>query len=370
MDRTEEDMKFVGFFGIFKQSFKTLFNHKKLFTQITLTLILPLAIIFLAHINISRHFFFRIENNYISYSDTYYYKRITVSDWLYYWLFKIIYFTVLTVFSLLSTAAVVFTIASVYTDRDVTYRHVIKIVPKIWKRLFVTFICIYVAMFLYNVIAGIVMVITRSIFGYQVTAAVILLILLIVYLLGFLYLTIIWQLASVVTVLENINGFKAMKKGKTLAYGKKKVGMGIAFVLYVILLGLMFVYEIFVEYGDTTAELKMIWRVMIGILCAIFVMILFLMFIVTQTMLYLVCKSYHREAIDKLSLATYLASYSDETVVVPKPEEIQLGRAQVEQTTLNHDTVMDTSSAPHQLSLSSFLTTSSHNTLRTHHCQP
>ncbi|KAI3686100.1 hypothetical protein L1987_79770 [Smallanthus sonchifolius] len=327
MDRTEEDMKLVGFFGIFKQSFKTIFSRNKIFAQITLTLILPLAIIFLAHMEISNHFFWRIENNYLPYDSTS--RNVSVSDWLYYWLFKILYFTFLTVFSLLSTAAVVFTIASVYSDREVVFRQVMKVVPKVWKKLLITFVFIYFALFIYNVTSGVVLFISRSVFGYSVFGSVILFIILILYVLGLLYLTVVWQLASVVTVLENIRGFNAMKKGKMLANGKKAVGMGIAFVLYVILLGLIIVYQVFVESGDEISGLAMIWRVMIGILCCILLMMLFLLFIVTQTMLYLVCKSHHREAIDKLSLTTFLSAYTAETVVYPKPgEEIQLGRRQ------------------------------------------
>ncbi|KAD4386299.1 hypothetical protein R6Q59_009547 [Mikania micrantha] len=328
MDRTHEAMKSIGFFGIFNQSFKTIFNSKKLFTQISLTLILPLTIIFLAHIQISNHFFWRVENNYLTY---YYstYHNVTVADWLYYWLFKIIYFTFLTVFSLLSTAAVVFTVASVYSDREITFRQVMKIVPNVWKKLFITFVFIYFALFIYNVIYGIVMFIFISIFGYSGSVVVLWFIVLILYVLGLLYLTVVWQLASVVTVLENIRGFNAMKKGKILANGKKMVGMGIAFVLYGILLGLIVVYQLFVEFGGEISGLAMIWRVMIGVSCGIVITMLFLMFIVTQTVLYLVCKSYHREAIDKLSLSTFLGAYTAETVVYPKPgEEIQLGRPQ------------------------------------------
>ncbi|KAI7735886.1 hypothetical protein M8C21_018953, partial [Ambrosia artemisiifolia] len=76
-------------------------------------------------------------------------------------------------------------------------------------------------------------------------------------------------------------------KGKDLANGKNTVGMGIAVVLYGFLL-------------------------------------------VTQTVFYLVCKSYHRELIDKLSLSTFLGAYMGETVAYPRPgEEIQLGRPRV-----------------------------------------
>ncbi|MFS7940968.1 hypothetical protein Hanom_Chr05g00470631 [Helianthus anomalus] len=101
----------------------------------------------------------------------------------------------------------------------------------------------------------------------------------------FLYLSRVCQLASVVNVLENIYGFNALKKGKDLANEKKLVGMGIAFVLY--------------------RFLALIWRVMMGILCGVIFLVLLLVFIVTQTVVYLVCKSYHWEAIDKVGLLTF-----------------------------------------------------------------
>ncbi|KAI3686101.1 hypothetical protein L1987_79771 [Smallanthus sonchifolius] len=321
MDSTEEDMKLVGFFGIFKHSFKTIFSWNKIFVQITLTLILPLTVVYLAHTEISDLFFWRMEDN-SSPSDSNN-QNTTVTDWLYYWLFNILYFTLITVFSLLSTATVVFTVASVYSDRDVVFRQVMKIVPQVWKKLLLTFVFIYITLFIYNVMNDVVTFISRSVFGYSIYGTVIILIL---YVLGLLYLTVVWQLASVVTVLENIRGFNAMKKGKMLVNGKKIVGMGIAFVLYGILLGLITVYQLFVEFGDEISGLATIWRVLIGILCVILLTMLFLLFIVMQTVLYLVCKSYHREAVDKLGLLTFLSAYMAETVVYG--EEIQLGKPQ------------------------------------------
>ncbi|GKD39724.1 hypothetical protein Tco_1259931 [Tanacetum coccineum] len=332
MDRTEEDMKTLGFFGILKQSFKTIFSNKKIFSQITLAFLLPLTLIFIAETEISRHVFYKIENNSLPILTNGRYRNITVTDRVYYWLFQVAYLTLLTIFSLLSTATIVITIASVYTGRDVTFHHVIKIVPKIWKRLFVTFAYIYVALFLYNVVYGVLVVITRAIFGYSTLALALILVLLVLYILGFLYLSVVSQLASVVTVLENVNGFKAMKKGKNLLYGKKVVGMVIGFVMYVILVGMMIVLELFVgtRYGEYVFGIRIIWRVMIGILCGVVLLVWFLLFIVIQTVLYLVCKSFHREAIDKLSLSTFLGAYNGETIVLPNSgEEIQLGRTQV-----------------------------------------
>ncbi|XP_022039639.1 uncharacterized protein LOC110942200 [Helianthus annuus] len=326
MDRTEDDMKHVGFFGIFNQSFKIIFSWNKIFAQITLAFILPLAIFFILQMEISHHFFWKIDNNTIPYhtNDK---REATTKDWLYYALFTFAYFIILLILSVLSTAAVVFTIASIYTTREVVFHNVTKVISKIWKRLCITFVFIYIAQFIYDVIGGVALAIPRAIFGYSGLGGVVIIIILILYAYGFLYLMVVCQLASVVTVLENIYGFSALKKGKNLAKGKKAVGMGIAVVLNGILVGVIIVYLLFVEYGHEVYKLALIWRVVIGIACGLMLLVLFLMFIVTQTVFYLVCKSYHREAIDKLSLSAFLGAYMGETLVYPRPgEEIQLGR--------------------------------------------
>ncbi|XP_076919366.1 uncharacterized protein LOC143580145 [Bidens hawaiensis] len=326
MDRTEEDMKHVGFFGIFKQSFKTIFTRKKIFSHITLVFILPLAITFIIHMEFSHHHFWRFQNNLLP-LDTNVSHRATTMEWFYYALFTFAYFIFLTIFSTLSTAAVVFTIASIYTNREVCFRDVIKVISEVWKRLCVTFIFIYIVQFIYDVIGNIVMgIIKPIIFDYEIFGLVLLIIVSILYAYGFFYLTVVCQLASVITVLEKIHGFKALKKGKALASGKKSVGMGISFVLYGVLVGIIIVNLLFVEYGHDVFKWALIWRVLIGILCGILLLMLLLVLIVTQTVLYLVCKSYHREVIDKLSLSTFLDAYIGDTMVVPRlGDEIQLG---------------------------------------------
>ncbi|KAF5807583.1 hypothetical protein HanXRQr2_Chr05g0235291 [Helianthus annuus] len=289
MDRTEDDMKHVGFFGIFNQSFKIIFSWNKIFAQITLAFILPLAIFFILQMEISHHFFWKIDNNTIPYhtNDK---REATTKDWLYYALFTFAYFIILLILSVLSTAAVVFTIASIYTTREVVFHNVTKVISKIWKRLCITFVFIYIAQFIYDVIGGVALAIPRAIFGYSGLGGVVIIIILILYAYGFLYLMVVCQLASVVTVLENIYGFSALKKGKNLAKGKKAVGMGIAVVLNGILVGVIIVYLLFVEYGHEVYKLALIWRVVIGIACGLMLLVLFLMFIVTQTVFYLVVR--------------------------------------------------------------------------------
>ncbi|XP_076901322.1 uncharacterized protein LOC143555699 [Bidens hawaiensis] len=328
MNRTEDDMKHVGFFGIFNQSFRAIFSYKRIFSLITLAFIFPLATILIIHFEISYHHFWRIHNNSLPY-DTNDSREATSLEWLYYLLFSLASLIFIAIFSVLSTIAVVFSVASVYTNRDVTFRDVTKCIPKVWMRVLITFICIYIAQVVYDVIVRIIMAIARAVLGFTSVSLVVMIIILILLIFPLLYLTVVCQLASVVTVLEDDKGFDALKKGKALASGKKSVGMGIAFVLSALFAGLVIVYLLFVEFGDDVFNWALIWRVLMGILCGLLFLGLLLVVIVVQTVLYLVCKSYHREAIDKMGLSTFLAAYATEAVVYPRSgEEIQLGRTQ------------------------------------------
>ncbi|KAG6674069.1 hypothetical protein I3842_15G024000 [Carya illinoinensis] len=68
-------------------------------------------------------------------------------------LFKVAYHIFSLIFSLLYTSGVVYTIACIYTGREVTLKKVMSIVPKVRKRLMLTFLCNFVAHFAYNVAA-------------------------------------------------------------------------------------------------------------------------------------------------------------------------------------------------------------------------
>lgn len=316
MDREQEQMQFLGLFGIFKESFKIIISWRKIFTQITLTLILPLTFIFLAHLEISNSLFRDIKHTeyekdvtrpgtkrYNNLSDT------LSSEWITFVLFKVAYFTIFLVLSLLSTAAVVYTIASIYTGRNLTFRTVMSIVPKVWKRLMVTFLCMFAAIFVYNFIAVVVMVICMVVFPYNAFGTVLLYAVLLVYVLGFVYLTVIWLLASVVSVLESSYGIKAMAKSKDLIKGNRVVAIVIFFMLNLSFSLIQFLFELLVVHGSSLQVWK---RVGFGVLSFVLLLTLFLCWLVIQTVLYLVCKSYHHENIDKGDLSNHLESYLGE----------------------------------------------------------
>ncbi|PKI54129.1 hypothetical protein CRG98_025493 [Punica granatum] len=236
---------------------------------------------------------------------------MNIVEWTVFLLFKAAYFTFLLVLSLLSTSAVVYTIACVYTAREVTFRKVLSVVPRVWRRLMVTFLCIFVAMFLYNTFAIALLVAFILMLGDTAIGAVVMVNLAILYLVGLVYMSIVWQLASVVSVLEEDYGIRAMAKSKNLIKGKT----GISVVAFVVLNFLEWVvlvlFKKFVVHGGM---LRIPAKLGLGILSLAVLSGLFLFGLTMQTVIYFVCKSYHHENIDKSALSDHLEVYLGEYV--------------------------------------------------------
>ncbi|KAE7998346.1 hypothetical protein FH972_002901 [Carpinus fangiana] len=327
MDREQEDLQFLGFFGIINESFKIIFSWRKIFSQITLALILPLSFIFLAHIQISQLLFFNIQDNEDSLNHTQknsptYAKLSDVvsSELAALWAFKAAYFTFLLILSLLSTSAVVYTIASIYTAKEITFKKVLSVVPKVWKRLLITFICSFAIVLVYNIVAGALLFSCVAFVGFSASGDTIVVLFLIIYSIGFVYISIVWHLASVVSVLEDVYGFKAMIKSKALIKGKMWIAVGFFILLFLCFMGIEVVFENFVVLGmERGAGIG----ILVGILCFLFLFKVILFGLVVQTVIYFVCKSYHHENIDKSSLADHLEVYLGEYVPL-KARDLQL----------------------------------------------
>ncbi|XP_022753577.1 uncharacterized protein LOC111301838 [Durio zibethinus] len=327
MDREQEEMQFLGFFGIYMESFKVIFAWRKIFSKITLSLILPLSFIYLVQMEVSSLFFRKIIHNEIELdhtrSGTPKYEKLSdlISDeWAYFWLFRAAYFTLFFIFSLLSTAAVVYTIACIYTVRELTFKKVMSVVPKVWKRLMVTFLCTFVAMVVYHVVAFVVFFIWATSIGARDMGIAVFVVLTILYIIGFLYLTVIWHLASIVSVLEEAYGFQAMVKSKNLIKGKLLVATVIFLKLNITQQIIQYAFQRLVVHGST---MGMASRVVYAIICFLLLSKLFLFGLVIQTVIYFVCKSYHHENIDKSALADHLEVYLGEYVPL-KAKDVQL----------------------------------------------
>ncbi|XP_042065262.1 uncharacterized protein LOC121808739 [Salvia splendens] len=133
----QEELQFLGLFGIYKKTFTLIFKLRKTFTQLTLTLILPLSFIYLAQERVSEILFWKIRFNEFLLHEaspgTLKHDRLSklvTKEWAEYILLKLAYFALILVFSLLSTSAVVYTV-------DATFRTVMRVVPRVWKRLMI-----------------------------------------------------------------------------------------------------------------------------------------------------------------------------------------------------------------------------------------
>lgn len=325
MDKEQEEIQFLGFFGIFKETFTITTSYRKIFSQIALSIILPLSFVFLAHIEISDFLFGKILHNEYALDHTQLgsqkYSKISdiiSSEWTAFWLFKIAYFIFFLILSLLSTSAVVYTIACIYTGKEITFKKVMSVVPKVWKRLMVTFIWNFIIVFACNLVALLVLILWAVLLGPSVIGLLIFTILFIIYLIGFVYISVIWHLASVISVLEDVYGIQAMFKSKDLIKGNIGVCIAIFLLLNLCFIGIQLGFEWLVVDGESLG--KQIW---FAYLWFMLLSMLILFGLVIQTVIYFICKSYHHENIDKSALADHLEVYLGDYVPL-KSKDVQL----------------------------------------------
>ncbi|TYJ35720.1 hypothetical protein E1A91_A05G256100v1 [Gossypium mustelinum] len=325
MDRGQEEMQFLELFGIFKESYKIISSWRKLFTKITLALILPLSFIYLVHVEVSSLFssklqLDRIRSNTAEYENT---SNLISHEALYFLLFNFAYFTMFYIFSLLSTAAVVYTIACIYTAREITFKTIISVVPKVWKRLIVIFLSIFVAIFLYLVVAAPVLIIWAVVLVGQmdVMGGAVLAVLVVSFTAGLFYLATIRQLATSVSVLEEAYGFAAMVKSENLIKGKLGLEIALFFILQPAMgLNHMAFKRLVVE----GASMGMANRFVFAIICLLLLSTMSLFRLVIETVIYFVCKSYHHENIDKTPLSDHLEVYLQGEYAPLKAKDVQL----------------------------------------------
>jgi len=332
MDREPEDLQFLGTVGIIGEAFKILRSCAKLLGALTLTLILPLCFAILGHQLVSEYLlnkirwnemFYRVEAGSPAGERT---MRELTREWTELFVFLAAYAVFVLAFSLLSTAAVVYTVASIYTGKEISYARVMSIVPRVWKRLMVTFLGFFLIVFAYYAVfvsVFFLLIFTVEvndlssgifIFGLVLIAAV--------FFCGYVFISMVWHLACVISVLEDKYGLGAMRKSKDLIKGKRITGL-VLDILYLVfggIIGWFFGYAVLHgnRHGVGSAARGANGTVLVGLLCFVN-----LMGLLTQSVFYLVCKSYHHESIDKSSLSDHLEVYLGDYVPL-KSSIIQL----------------------------------------------
>ncbi|MCO5590375.1 hypothetical protein L7F22_044345 [Adiantum nelumboides] len=116
-----------------------------------------------------------------------------------------------------------------------SYKKVLSVVPRVWKRLIVTFIWTLVLLFGYGVLCVAVIFIVAVLFafisqGSDFVINVVTWVGVVGFFAGVIYLSCVWHLASIVTVLKEGYGLMAMRKSLQLIKGKQLV----AFCLFIV----------------------------------------------------------------------------------------------------------------------------------------
>ncbi|KAF5201570.1 Polyadenylate-binding protein 1-b-binding protein, partial [Thalictrum thalictroides] len=305
MDTDQQELKSIGFWGILEKTFKIIYKERMIFTKITLCFTLPLTIILIGYPAFNVYSF---------------QKTLTI-PLLFYTLFLTgIIFTV--IFFLPPTAAIVYTITCIYTAKQFNFKTILRVVPKVWIRLMVTFAIQSLIMLAYNFVT--ILLITPPIIW--LTAEWIsntLIILAVIYLIGFVYISIIWSLANVVTLLEDLKGYGAIKKSKALLKGKRLLASSLFLLISVPeVVGQIIVFVIVrnainnekIGYGNICL------LVTLGLILPVLILLVQVM----QTIFYLVCKSYHHEIIDKSYLQIHMDNFFPAAYAPPVERNVQL----------------------------------------------
>ncbi|XP_062192414.1 uncharacterized protein LOC133895905 [Phragmites australis] len=337
MEFEPEELQFLGVAGIYRASAQILRgSHRPLFARIAAAFVLPLSALFLLHIAISHALFTHIDSDDTALDSTVspaqrdrLLSRLA-SDWAALLLFKAAYFLALLLLSLLSTAAAVFSVASVYSAKydALSFPRVLSVVPRVWRRLAATFLAAFALLFAYHV-AFLLLFLALLIAADNGSgiAGLLAFLLLVAYLAGLVYLSVVWHLASVVSVLEDYKGFHAMRKSKDLIRGKLWTAAAIFATLNLVFAVVEVAFRAWVVRGAThgvgAGGRLFLGLLMLAALCAVVMLAL-----VTQTVVYLVCKSYHHESIDKANISDHLEVYLGDYVPL-KASDVQMEQFQV-----------------------------------------
>ncbi|ONM04941.1 hypothetical protein ZEAMMB73_Zm00001d032371 [Zea mays] len=306
MECEPEELQFLGVVVIYRFSAEILRGpHRPLFARIAAAFALPLSALFLLHVAISHAFFTHIDSDDTALdasspgTDTqrHLLSRLA-SDWLALLLFKSAYLLALLLLSLLSVVS---------DKRDaLTFPRVLSVVPRVWRRLTATFLAAFALLFAYHVVVVLVFIgLLVAADNGSALAGLLAFLVVVAYLLGLGDLGVVWHLANVVSVLEDHKGFAVMRKSKDLIRGKLVTAGAIFFTLNVVFAAVELGFRAWVVRGSGAASS----RLLLGLIMLVVRCCVVMLALVTQTIVYLVCKSYHHESLDNANISDHLEVY-------------------------------------------------------------
>ncbi|CAN7056049.1 hypothetical protein Bca4012_093004 [Brassica carinata] len=316
MDLQPEELQLLTIPQLLQESISIKKRTPRTFYLITLSPIFPLSFAILAHSLFTQPILAELDSSDPPNSDR------SRHDWTVLLTFQFSYLIFLFSFSLLSTAAVVFTVASLYTGKPVSFSSTITDIPKVFKRLMITFLWVALLMFAYNSVflvflAILIVALYLNSVGLAIIAGVIISVL---YFVVHVYFTALWHLGSVVSVLEPVYGLAAMRKAYELLKGETRMAMVLVFVYLLLCAVIGGAFGGIVIHGG--GKFGTLTRTLVGGLLVGLLVMVNLVGLLVQSVFYYVCKSYHHQTIDKTVLYNHLGGYLGE--YVPLKSNIQL----------------------------------------------
>ncbi|KAI3947104.1 hypothetical protein MKW92_000039 [Papaver armeniacum] len=260
------------------------------FPLITLTFILPLSLTQLLFDGSFPNFFITLYKYFSG-------KSSSPSEFF--------YFLSLFLFSLFSTSAIAFTVASLYTSKSFSLVSTLSTIPRISTNLIITFfyalLLITISFFAVDIPASVLRDLLNinegaPRWGFNIIFAII-------YLLVHMYVTALWHLASAVSVLEpNMYGLAAMKKSKQLLQGRSIIAMELVNFYFTAtwVIGWLLGYAM-------QFPIHFMVKILLGSLCLFMLVAVNLTGLLVQSVFFFACKAHHKEMFDKNVLYDHLS---------------------------------------------------------------
>ncbi|KAI3883931.1 hypothetical protein MKW92_045931 [Papaver armeniacum] len=239
----------------------------------------------------------------------------------------VVYNLSLFLLSLLSTSAIVFTVASLYASKSVSLYATLFAIPRVFEHLLITFFYalllkvvayylviftpVYVSVFWLKIDEG-------DFLSFTFSGAVLwsfLIVLCIIYVHAHFYVIGLWYLASVISVVEpNVYGLAAMKKSKQLLQGRIKVALELVSLYFAATSIIGRVFEYWMQF-----PVHFMVKLFLGLLCLFMLVAVNLMALLVQSVFYFACKAHHNQVVDKKVLYDHLGGYDPNESVASNP---------------------------------------------------
>ncbi|RZC87614.1 hypothetical protein C5167_036146 [Papaver somniferum] len=211
---------------------------------------------------------------------------------------------------LLSTSVILFTVASLYASKSVSFISTLFAIPRIFEHLPITFLY---ALLLKSVTYYLILFTPTYVFdslnineGALWWGAVgLLIIIAIIYFVVHLYVMALWHLASVISVVEpNVYGLAAMKKSKKLLQGRILIAFQLANLYFA---ATFFIGKVF-GYVMQSPDHFMV-KILLGLACSFWLVSVNLTSLLVQSVFFLACKSHHNQVVRKKVMYHHLCGY-------------------------------------------------------------